>query len=244
MIRGAAAYDHLSRKRSTCRVDGPPDFHPTQPFLISLLWLKQDEQILISRHRVQRGNAQERVLRADFSFDRICLIPSICRHQSSIQDLLAFLQPFNVLPYGAIHKVAPRIRGNVRFKPILFPNQACCTLEAVLSHTPNSAPVRRFSFAGEQQDSDTAIRIVRPIFIEPEMPRGSGSAQFEIHRSSQGNKTCGRLSACQKNEQKPIKRSGKQTDWKIRNLAVPRRIAKKKPTREDFSPAALGRSGS
>ncbi len=164
---------------------------------------------------------------ADFSFDRICLIPSICRHQSSIQDLLAFLQPFNVLPYGAIHKVAPRIRGNVRFKPILFPNQACCTLEAVLSHTPNSAPVRRFSFAGEQQDSDTAIRIVRPIFIEPEMPRGSGSAQFEIHRSSQGNKTCGRLSACQKNEQKPIKRSGKQTDWKIRNLAVPRRIAKR-----------------
>jgi hypothetical protein len=158
--------------------------------------------------------------------------------------LLAFLQPFNVLPYGAIHKVAPRIRGNVRFKPILFPNQACCTLEAVLSHTPNSAPVRRFSFAGEQQDSDTAIRIVRPIFIEPEMPRGSGSAQFEIHRSSQGNKTCGRLSACQKNEQKPIKRSGKQTDWKIRNLAVPRRIAKEKPTREDFSPAALGRSGS
>src|SRR5256885_8847307 len=73
---------------------------------------------------------------ADFSFDRICLIPSICRHQSSIQDLLAFLQPFNVLPYGAIHKVAPRIRGNVRFKPILFPNQACCTLEAVLSSYP------------------------------------------------------------------------------------------------------------
>ena len=50
------------------------------------------------------------------------------------------------------------------------------TLEAVLSHTPNSAPVRRFSFAGEQQDSDTAIRIVRPIFIETEMPQGSGSA--------------------------------------------------------------------
>ena len=68
MIRGAAAYDHLSRKRSTCRVDGPPDFHPTQPFLISLLWLKQDEQILISRHRVQRGNAQERVLRRGFQF--------------------------------------------------------------------------------------------------------------------------------------------------------------------------------
>src|SRR6266446_3719488 len=178
---------------------------------------------------------------ADFSFDRICLIPSICRHQSSIQDLLAFLQPFNVLPYGAIHKVAPRIRGNVRFKPILFPNQACCTLEAVLSHTPNSAPVRRFSFAGEQQDSDTAIRIVRPIFIEPEMPRGSGSAQFEIHRSSQGNKTCGNLSACQKNEQKPIKRSGRQTNWKRRHLAVLRR-RKKKPTREDFSHAALGRS--
>src|SRR5438552_790495 len=112
----------------------------------------------------------------------------------------------------------------------------------------NSRDVRRallrFSFAGEQQDSDTAIRIVRPIFIEPEMPRGSGSAQFEIHRSSQGNKTCGKLSARQKNEQKPIKRSGKQTNWKIRNLAVPRRIAKKEPTREDFSPAALGRSGS
>jgi len=44
--------------------------------------------------------------RADFSFDRIGLIPRICRHQSSIQDLLAFLQPFNVLSYGAIHKVA------------------------------------------------------------------------------------------------------------------------------------------
>lgn len=181
---------------------------------------------------------------ADFSFDRICLIPSICRHQSSIQDLLAFLQPFNVLPYGAIHKVAPRIRGNVRFKPILFPNQACCTLEAVLSHTPNSAPVRRFSFAGEQQDSDTAIRIVRPIFIEPEMPRGSGSAQFEIHRSSQGNKTCGRLSACQKNEQKPIKRSGKQTNWKRRHLAVLRRLAKRNRPAKDFSRAALGPSGS
>src|SRR5205807_10600240 len=125
---------------------------------------------------------------ADFSFDRICLIPSICRHQSSIQDLLAFLQPFNVLPYGAIHKVAPRIRGNVRFKPILFPNQACCTLEAVLSHTPNSAPARRFFFAGAQQDSDTASRSVRPMLIEPDMPTASRSAQLELHRSSQGHK--------------------------------------------------------
>src|SRR5947207_13498459 len=107
---------------------------------------------------------------ADFSFDRICLIPSICRHQSSIQDLLAFLQPFNVLPYGAIHKVAPRIRGNVRSTPILFPNQACCTLEPVLSHTPNSAPVRRFFFAGEHHDADKAVTHVRPSYIEPEMP--------------------------------------------------------------------------
>src|SRR5438094_8416779 len=137
---------------------------------------------------------------ADFSFDRICLIPSICRHQSSIQDLLAFLQPFNVLPYGAIHKVAPRIRGNVRFKPILFPNQACSTLEPVLSHTPNSAPVRRFSFAEEQQDSDTAIRIVRRILIDPEIPRGSVSAQFEIKRGSHGNMTGGSQSAVRKNE--------------------------------------------
>src|SRR5207253_1176914 len=128
---------------------------------------------------------------ADFSFDRICLIPSICRHQSSIQDLLAFLQPFNVLPYGAIHKVAPRIRGNVRFKPILFPNQACCTLEAVLSHTPNSAPVRRFSFAGEQQDSDTAIRIVRPIFIEPEMPEARVARNLKSTGVAKGTRPVG-----------------------------------------------------
>src|SRR5439155_13671904 len=122
----------------------------------------------------------------DFSFDRICLIPSICRHQSSIQDLLAFLQPFNVLSYGAIHKVAPRIRGNVRFKPILFPNQACCTLEAVLSHTPNSAPVRRFSFAGEQQDSDTTIRIVRRLLTGKDFPKLPLLFRFsDSHRGSE-----------------------------------------------------------
>ena len=32
MIRAAAAYEHLSRKQSTCRVDGPPDFHPTREY--------------------------------------------------------------------------------------------------------------------------------------------------------------------------------------------------------------------
>jgi hypothetical protein len=53
---------------------------------------------------------------ADFSFDRIGLIPSICRHQSSIQDLLAFLQPFNVLSYRAIHKVAPHKRSNLNIE--------------------------------------------------------------------------------------------------------------------------------
>src|SRR5437660_7859520 len=67
---------------------------------------------------------------ADFSFDRICLIPSICRHQSSIQDLLAFLQPFNVLPYGAIHKVASdtrqrKIQTNFIPEPSLLHPRSC-----------------------------------------------------------------------------------------------------------------------
>src|SRR5712691_4735600 len=43
---------------------------------------------------------------ADFSFDYIGLVTSVCRHQHIVQGLLAFLQPFNVLSYGAIHKVA------------------------------------------------------------------------------------------------------------------------------------------
>src|SRR5207244_9239893 len=69
------------------------------------------------------------------------------------------------------------------------------------------------------------------------MPRGSGSTQFAIHRSSQGNETCGKQSACQKNEQKPIKRSGRQTDWKRRHLAVLRRLAKRnRPARTSAKP--------
>ena len=43
----------------------------------------------------------------DFTFDCIGLVMRVCRHQGIIQGLLAFLQPFNVLSYGAIHKVAP-----------------------------------------------------------------------------------------------------------------------------------------
>src|SRR5438105_3238373 len=128
---------------------------------------------------------------ADFSFDRICLIPSICRHQSSIQDLLAFLQPFNVLPYGAIHKVAPRIRGNVRFKPILFPNQACCTLEAVLSHTPNSAPVRRFSFAGEQQDSDTQLELYARFSLSQKCPEARVARNLKSTGVAKGTRPVG-----------------------------------------------------
>ena len=39
----------------------------------------------------------------DFTFDCIGLVTRVCRHQGIIQGLLAFLQPFNVLSYGAIH---------------------------------------------------------------------------------------------------------------------------------------------
>jgi len=90
---------------------------------------------------------------ADFSFDRIGLIPSICRHQSSIQDLLAFLQLFNVLSYGAIHKVALGYLRQRKIQTGFIPR----TKPAVLSQAPVTlAPMRRFSLAGEQQDSDTA----------------------------------------------------------------------------------------
>src|SRR6266566_802707 len=66
------------------------------------------------------------------------------------------------------------------------------------------------------------------------------NAKKHVPRCSQGSKTCGRLSACQKNEQKPIKRSGKQTNWKRRHLAVLRRLAKRNRPAKDFSRAALG----
>src|SRR5438552_13169583 len=63
------------------------------------------------------------------------------------------------------------------------------------------------------------------------------NAKKHVPRCSQGSKTCGKLSACQKNEQKPIKRSGKQTNWKRRHLAVLRRLAKKKPRLAQPEPA-------
>src|SRR5437667_5375153 len=53
------------------------------------------------------------------------------------------------------------------------------------------------------------------------------NAKKHVPRCSQGSKTCGKLSGCQKNEQKPIKRSGRQTNWKRRHLAVLRRLAKR-----------------
>src|SRR5439155_26275232 len=63
------------------------------------------------------------------------------------------------------------------------------------------------------------------------------NAKKHVPRCSQGSKTCGRLSACQKNEQKPIKRSGKQTNWKRRHLAVLRRLVKETdPRRTSAAP--------
>jgi len=47
-----------------------------------------------------------------------------------------------------------------------------------------------------------------------------------VRQFCQGNMTCGKLSACQKNGQKPIKRSGRQTNWKRRHLAGLRRLAR------------------
>src|SRR5438876_7045861 len=58
-----------------------------------------------------------------------------------------------------------------------------------------------------------------------------------VRQFCQGNMTCGKRSACQKNGQKPIKRSGRQTDWKRRHLAGLRRLAKRnRPARTSAKP--------
>src|SRR5438093_9045555 len=54
-------------------------------------------------------------------------------------------------------------------------------------------------------------------------PPGTASilnADTAEHGKIRASPCCGRLSACQKNEQKPIKRSGKQPNWKRRHLGV------------------------
>src|SRR5690348_7072078 len=53
--------------------------------------------------------------------------------------------------------------------------------------------------------------------------------------------TCGKLSACQKNEQRPIKRSSdRQTNWKRRHLAVLHSLPKRnRPARTSARPLCV-----
>ncbi len=72
--------------------------------------------------------------------------------------------------------------GNLRF-PVI-------TLKAVLSQAPTIlAPVRRFSFAGEQQDSDTTIRIVRRLLTGKDFPKRLLSFSASVIPALHQNKT-------------------------------------------------------
>jgi hypothetical protein len=150
VIRGAAAYEHLSQKQSACRVDGPPDFHSTQHiplFRVRFLSFKHYGQISISRHRVQRGNAQARVSRRGFQFRlhspcHECLSPST--HCSGLAGVPPAIQRavLRCDPYPA-RRIISSIEGILR-----TPTRYVC---------PNSNPAAR-SYTGTFWELRGALR--------------------------------------------------------------------------------------
>src|SRR5438477_2943484 len=104
-----------SRDKRSCRLRAslseaislqPPDFHSTQHiplFRVRFLCLST-----MGRYRFLDIECSAVMLKrefhgADFSFDCIRLVTSVCRHQHIVQGLQAFLQPFNVLSYVSMH---------------------------------------------------------------------------------------------------------------------------------------------